>query len=150
MATVQSQSLHLQHTLGRFLSIPGDLLPIIAVIVLIFIVNNDLGAKLFVSITMALAIVIIIRFVYPKQRPIPQIANNFLQRIDAASFPSMHMTRISTVCTILAIAYPPTIAMSVILIACTWLGRVLTKKHYSLDCAAGVILGILCGAVWLL
>ena len=91
----------------------------------------------------------IIKLIYYKDRPNKEGHSNFLEKIDAGSFPSIHTARSSFVFLVLfmlAVSYVKWIFIALLLIV--GLTRILLNKHYYFDVIVGYIIGILTFALW--
>lgn len=85
----------------------------------------------------------LIKFFYYKKRPNEEKYNNFLEKIDSSSFPSLHSARSSFVFLSLFLFYDsPTKIILLFIPLIVGLTRVLLKKHYVLDVIAGYFLGV--------
>ena len=89
-------------------------------------------------------VTVIIRLVYFKNRPDKFAYNNIIEKIDAASFPSLHAARTGFL-TVFFVYYFNNMIISVIL-AVLALGvlysRVYLRKHDIRDVLAGAVLGV--------
>ena len=125
----------------------------IAIVVSFFFGWVELSAQLLVGIILAFGVTVGIRMVSFKRRPDGQPYRNFLGKIDAASFPSLHSMRSSVLAALLAIHFG-NLALTVLLVlyaVAVAASRVLLKRHYIADVVAGLILGVLVAlaSVWL-
>ncbi len=125
----------------------------IAIVVAFFYGEIDLSAELLVGIVLAFAITVLIRMVSFKRRPDGQTYNNFLTKIDAGSFPSLHSMRASILATllILRLTNPVLIILLIVYAIAVGASRVWMKRHYASDVAAGLVLGVFVAlaSVWL-
>ena len=123
---------------------------------MLFFALNDYASlgTLFVGVILMYLFTIIIRLVYFKNRPDKFAYRNVIEKIDAASFPSLHAARTGFLSVFFAY-YFNNISISVIL-AVLALGilfsRVYLRKHDFMDVLAGAVLGVLAyfGVHWLL
>ena len=84
-----------------------------------------------------------IKFIYPKERPVPMPKNNLFQKYRAGSFPSVHTTRITAFSIAIAAFYTNKIFILISLLIITSVGysRIYLKKHYFTDVLAGFLIG---------
>ena len=87
-----------------------------------------------------------IRWLWFRQRPVPQQHSNWFQRIDASSFPSLHAMRAAFLATVIIILARFSIAVVVasvlVTVAVCW-ARVRMKKHHISDVVVGAVLGVI-------
>ena len=103
----------------------------------------NLALKLFLGLLITFIIVILIRMVYFKNRPHKQSHANFIERIDASSFPSWHAARITFICLTFLYFISET-SFTIFLLIFTLLvcySRIYLRKHDWKDVIAGIILG---------
>ncbi|HLC60159.1 MAG TPA: phosphatase PAP2 family protein [Candidatus Nanoarchaeia archaeon] len=129
----------------RDISALGSLIFYIFLMILFFALNNYSSlAKLFIGIILMYFVTVIIRLVYFKNRPDKFAYNNIIEKIDAASFPSLHAARTGFL-TVFFVYYFNNMIISVIL-AVLALGvlysRVYLRKHDIRDVLAGAVLGV--------
>ena len=87
--------------------------------------------------------VVVIRMIYFKNRPRKQQHTNFVERIDASSFPSLHAARVTFLFVVFALTVANiyfTIIIAKISILVLY-SRIHLKKHDWKDLLAGMILG---------
>lgn len=87
----------------------------------------------------------LIKVIFPKKRPIGQSYKNWLEKIDAGSFPSLHTSRVTIVYLTLFAATPFLIlkVLFIVVIALVGFSRVFLKKHFPIDVLGGLICGLL-------
>ena len=114
-------------------------------VILYFFIDVARGKQLLLLGIYSIIIPSIIRIFYFKERPKKIKYNNFFMKIYAASFPSVHATRI----VILAYFFSK-IYTNIIFIALLWAlvlivcySRVHLKYHYKEDVIVGALLGLL-------
>ena len=116
------------------------------IVLLAFAFNQDtLAVNLMLGFVISLIILIPIRLLYFKNRPQKQTYSNFLERIDASSFPSWHTARIVFLA-IAGIIYLKNTLLTIISIVLAILvcySRIYLKKHDWIDLLGGIILGVL-------
>ncbi|MBS3169487.1 phosphatase PAP2 family protein [Candidatus Woesearchaeota archaeon] len=91
-----------------------------------------------------LLVTVIIRQFYFKDRPLKQAHGNFVEKIDAASFPSLHTARIVAI-VLLLLDFIQNNTVTAFLLGFSILviySRVYLKKHDWEDVAGGMILGV--------
>ena len=99
------------------------------------------------------AIAIPIRIVFYRQRPDKTGYHNLIEKVHAASFPSLHSTRATFLTLFLVIYFEKQLLVSLFIAAIGILviyGRLYRKRHYPLDIIAGIILGTMVYAVTLI
>lgn len=84
-----------------------------------------------------------IKYVYPKDRPIPMPNKTFVQKYFAGSFPSVHTARITAFSIAIVSFYTNKIFIltALLVIICVGYSRVYLKKHYFTDVLAGFLIG---------
>lgn len=100
--------------------------------------------KLSFGFILLYTIVIIIRYLYFKERPKKYNYSNAVEKIDASSFPSLHVTRMTFVSAIL-MSYLNDFFYSIIIsifIAAVGYSRIYLKKHDLMDVLSGIIVGL--------
>lgn len=106
-------------------------------------------SKVFVFLLIALLLneilASLIKIVFPKKRPTGQTYRNLIEKIDAGSFPSIHVARITLVYLCL-FTNTDNISFKIIFLLVIGLvifSRVLLKKHYWVDVLGGFVMGTL-------
>ena len=117
------------------------------ILMLFFLIqeNYQVFKKLIVGFVLIYGITIIIRSIWFKNRPKKYSYNNYIEKLDAASFPSLHATRISFLGLFFA-SYFNNFMLSfliVVLVLIVLYARTYLKKHDWKDVIAGFIIGIL-------
>jgi len=124
------------------------------VIVISYVVGRPVFAlQLFVGLVLAYVLTFGIRTFYFRVRPDKEKYSNYLQRINASSFPSMHAMRASVFATLLVLFFQNSL-LSVLFVLCALgvgVSRVLTKRHHASDVIVGWIFGVFVAlfTVWL-
>ncbi len=123
--------------------------PIFIAVVLIsfFVGERALALQLTAGLALAYAITVILRIVFFSQRPDKQKFTNFVEKLDASSFPSLHSMRAAVLATILSLHFSNSLltaffAITAIAIA---VARVLQKRHFARDVIAGLVFGAAIG-----
>ena len=107
----------------------------------------DLTIKLLAGIILLYILVNISRILYFKERPQKQVYSNFIEKIDASSFPSMHASRVSFLSFVL-VQEVKDIYLTILFVIMSILvfySRIYLKKHYLIDIIGGITIGII---VW--
>ncbi len=123
-------------------------------IVISFLIREvRLSAQLLVGLILAFAVTVLLRIMFFKQRPLKQSFRNFIQKVDASSFPSLHSMRAGVMATLLALFFNNAwftlvLGLCAVTVAAS---RVKLKRHFVADVVAGLILGVLVAfaSVWL-
>ncbi len=89
----------------------------------------------------------IIRIVYFKDRPNKESHSNFIERIDASSFPSIHAFRVSYILIVFSHAFQNLTATILIFTSAflVCVSRIYLRKHDYVDVLGGIVLGIVQG-----
>ena len=84
-----------------------------------------------------------VKFIYPKERPVPMPRNTIFQKYLAGSFPSVHTARITAFSAAIAAFYTNTafILIASLVVICVGYSRIYLKKHYIIDVIAGFLIG---------
>jgi membrane-associated phospholipid phosphatase len=101
--------------------------------------------QLLFGLVVNVTVVVIIRLLYFKNRPNKQEFSNFIERLDASSFPSLHAARIFFMALVFLV-YFENIYLSVFLMVMACLvtySRYYLRKHDSYDLFGGLTLGVL-------
>lgn len=116
-------------------------------IALVFLIQKNYGVlkKLMAGFVLIYIIVVAIRSFYFKNRPKKYSYNSYLEKLDAASFPSLHSSRAVYLSMILMNFFNNTIfsAFIAILVVIASYSRIYLKKHDLKDVSAGFAVGIL-------
>lgn len=127
-------------------SLGGALFYGILVFFTLLVQEYSLSLNLIVGFLITFVVTVIIRKFYFKNRPSKEDYSNFVERIDASSFPSLHSSRV-TFLTLLMSAYFnfewKITTFFVILALLIAYSRIFLKKHDKWDLLGGAILGIL-------
>ena len=115
-----------------------------SILLILLFISSPLLIPLIAGSILTAGIIVVIRIFYFKNRPEKETYNNFIERIDASSFPSLHSARI----VFLAILFSVHFANQYLAILCTVVAalvsysRIYLKKHDWIDVAGGVVVGI--------
>ncbi len=107
----------------------------------ILFIDQRIFIDLIFGFIVTLVIVVGIRTFYFKSRPNKQKYNNFIEKIDASSFPSWHSARIIFLVFALTSFLHLRIIFGLIAVGVMY-SRIYLKKHDSVDILGGVILGL--------
>ncbi|MBI3026951.1 phosphatase PAP2 family protein [Candidatus Woesearchaeota archaeon] len=115
-------------------------------IAILFLIYENYGVfiNLLTGLVFIYAIAIAIRAFYFKNRPKKYSYNSFIEKIDAASFPSLHSARASFLSIALIYFFDSVIAsiFLVIMVFIVAYSRIHLKKHDIKDVSAGVVVGV--------
>lgn len=121
--------------------------------VLVILILLKFNAPLAITLAFALLAVellcIFIKLVYRKERPLPQSRDNFFDKIDANSFPSVHSARIALLVTITVSYYREmsVFVLGMIIMLGVGYSRIYLGRHYLKDVLAGFCIGIIIGII---
>ena len=93
---------------------------------------------------LSMVIVIVIKSIHYKDRPIKEEFSIFMEKMIASSFPSTHSLNI-TILAILASIWINNIGivfLSSTLAVCVYIQRYLSRKHFVIDIIGGILIGI--------
>jgi undecaprenyl-diphosphatase len=104
----------------------------------------NLFFKLLFGLIFIMVISVLIRMIYFKHRPKKQDHSNFIEKIDASSFPSIHTARIVFLSLIFIFFFRNNFvtAFFVVLALIVAYSRVYLKKHDWFDLLGGIILAL--------
>ena len=114
-------------------------------------INFKLAINLILILVSSEIICGAIKYIYPKQRPIPMPNRTFVQKYFAGSFPSVHTARITafSIAIVSAYANKTLILTAILIITSVGYSRIYLKKHYFIDVIAGFLIGALISILWL-
>ncbi len=114
---------------------------------LFFLGEHALAVQILIAFVLSFFLVLLIRLFFFKERPQYEGYHDALEKINASSFPSTHVTRMFAFFIILAndIHDRFFVAFLFLLIFLVALSRVYLKKHYVKDVLFGALLGLLIG-----
>ncbi len=106
--------------------------------------ETELFIRLIIGFVLCVTVTSLIRVFYFKNRPAKQDHHNFLERLDASSFPSLHIGRIVFMCITLAGFFQDNYVTGfftfvAVLVAYS---RIYLQKHDWWDLLGGVVLGM--------
>jgi membrane-associated phospholipid phosphatase len=109
--------------------------------------GTETATKLLIGLVSIYFITVLIRLVYFKERPNKRNYSNFIEKIDACSFPSVHAARSVFLYMFFVLRFNLDFfvvgALSILLLAVLY-SRVYLRKHDVIDVLAGTVLGIVC------
>lgn len=105
----------------------------------------DLLISLFISLLLIMITAILMKHFFFKERPNKQKGKNFIEKIDASSFPSVHSMRIFSLIFWFSLFYKNPIFIFYISFfgLLVMYSRIYLKKHYLLDVFFGCIFSLL-------
>ena len=133
-----------QH-LYEITSFGGAFIYLLAALIFLILKNYPAFERLLLGIALIYAAVLLIKMFYFKDRPKKYSRHNFIEMIDASSFPSVHSAR-SAFLALFLMKYFNNLSISVLLaflVVMVAYSRVYFKKHDLKDVSAGIVLGIL-------
>jgi len=115
----------------------------ILIIALLFNGLSGTALRVFLGYVLISAIAAVIRWAYFSERPEPQSYSNWLEKLDAGSFPSIHAARVQMAAVLLSAQFPNAylIALFSLLAVLVMVSRVFLKRHSPRDVIAGQLLG---------
>lgn len=124
----------------------GGILFYLIVIIYFYALGERAYFKVLIVCVMVIyALIVLIRTVYFKKRPRAEQYRNFMEKIDASSFPSVHAARITVLFLVSIYAYQNYLAAIlggiILLVVCY--SRMYLKKHDIVDVISGVLMGAL-------
>ena len=115
-----------------------------SLLIILLFLTSPLLVPLIIGSVLTAAFVILIRLFYFKSRPKKEDYSNFLEKIDASAFPSLHAARI----VFMAILFSGHFANLYLTILFTFTAalvsysRIYLQKHDWVDVAGGVVVGV--------
>ena len=111
-----------------------------------------LSFLLFVGLVVIYFIIYLIRFIYFKERPDKQEHSNFLEKLEASSFPSLHAARTGF---LFATFVTSSNSISLLIVSgflylLVLYSRYYLKKHHFVDLVGGAIIGFFLGVILML
>ncbi len=123
----------------------------ILIILLILLNFKKIAFHLAVGLVILYLLVFLIRIFYFRERPNREKYSNFITRLTASSFPSLHT--INSIFTASVLSQVVSRNMSVFLFIIAVLiaySRIHIKKHHLSDVVAGIIIGAAAGLIYIL
>ncbi len=107
--------------------------------------KTDVFVTLAVGLALCYGIIAPIRLLFFKVRPDRQKFSGLFTKIDAGSFPSMHSARSTVLALILAQFFTEPLIRTLLVLGVfsVVVTRVLLKRHWMIDVAGGVIVGLI-------
>lgn len=124
-------------------------MPLYLVAMFIFLLFKNYAVLSYLGFGLVLAYIITVffRVTYFKQRPEKQKYKNWLEKIDASSFPSLHAMRGALLAVIMS-AFFANIILTVLFVSiavAVAVTRVFLKRHDPLDSGVGLVIGSIIG-----
>lgn len=135
---------HLQILLNDLSALGGFYFSALLLIVFLSFGNTVVAGQVFWAIVLSFLAAGVIRSVYFKPRPKREEHHNWLEKLDASSFPSVHAMRAVLLYAVLVVYYK-SLAVSFILAVvalAVCASRVLLRKHDVVDVVGGALLGV--------
>jgi len=112
---------------------------------LIFLVvgQMDVFLKLIFILFSTYIIAALVRMVYFKNRPKKQGYSDFMGKIDASSFPSVHAGRVVSTGLMFNEIFPELLGLIVLVGGLVLYSRIYLKKHDWVDISGGIVLGLI-------
>ena len=114
-----------------------------SLLLMLIFLGSPLFLPLLLGSILTAGIVIIIRILYFKNRPKKELYKNWMERIDASSFPSLHTARIvflALLFTFFVHNYYLALLCAIIAVLVSY-SRIYLKKHDWIDVIGGAMLG---------
>ncbi|GIU68965.1 MAG: hypothetical protein KatS3mg002_0201 [Candidatus Woesearchaeota archaeon] len=139
------------HSFFKQITYLGSFVISFIIVVLLYFFNKRFAFLLFLGLISVNVISYIIKIVYFKDRPRKQSSNTPLERIDAASFPSVHSGRVTTI--LFWLYFFSNNITLIILCSFLWAfviySRFYLKKHYWSDIFGGILIAIIINTILL-
>ena len=118
---------------------------ILAVLIFLILGNYGVFAELFAGLAIIYAVTVILRTAFFRERPRRYNYNSYIEKLDAASFPSLHAARTAFMGAFFMAYFNNAIltAVLVLMVFSIAYSRIYLKRHDIKDVTAGIILGIL-------
>lgn len=134
-----------QQTIYEITSLGGNIFYVVVVLLFLVLWSYDVFNQLFFGIILIYFVILVIKLFYFKERPVKYNYSNFMEKIEASAFPSVHAARGAFLAAVL-IGHFGNLIISVILAIMAVLvaySRISLKKHDLNDVIGGIVLGIL-------
>lgn len=132
----------------KLISHIGSFVFILVVMAIIFFIDDEYFKKIFIASAISLTINTIVVFIlkYSVKRDRRVYIRNIKYRYDPYSFPSGHVSRLAGF--IFPFAQVTYVSIFfIVLVFASAFGRMSRKYHYFSDCLAGLIIGLISGAI---
>jgi len=116
-----------------------------SILLILLFITSPLLIPLIAGSILTAGIVVLARIFYFKERPKKEKYGNFLERIDASSFPSLHTARIVFLAIIFSVHFANqylTILCAVVAVLVAY-SRIYLRKHDWIDVICGAAVGML-------
>lgn len=106
--------------------------------------NPGVAVQLAVALILCYAATTALRIGFFRERPKKQGYRNFLERIDASSFPSLHTMRAAVIAATTGVFFSQPLAWILAAAAAVSVAasRVVQKRHHKSDVVAGLVIGV--------
>jgi len=124
-------------------------------LIFLFLILGQIKLAIWLAVGLILSFIIVmgIRLFYFKERPNKKDYNNFLEKLEASSFPSLHAFRIVLILILISYYYKSIyfVILLGIMTIIVFYSRKFLKKHYWTDIIFGAIFGLILSLliVWL-
>jgi len=128
----------------------GSFMAYIFFIPIFFILGyNDLALTLFISLVIVMTVANLIKYFYFKERPVKRQSRNLAEKLDAASFPSIHSMRTFSLVFWISMYFNDIILSSYLAIVgmIVIYSRVYLKTHYWKDVIFGILFSLIINLV---
>jgi membrane-associated phospholipid phosphatase len=122
---------------------------ILLILFYFFLGKSRLSFALLIGLLIVFAVTVPIKLLHYKERPKRRSFSNWIEKIDASSFPSIHANRASLIFVIMSF-YFWSIPMAMFLFAISILvsySRIYLSQHYTKDVIFGYVFGLIEGAL---
>jgi undecaprenyl-diphosphatase len=106
-----------------------------------------LGLQLLAAELLGLAVLIPLRYVFRRPRPVAKKPGPVPVPWERYSFPSSHALRATEAAAVLGVNFPWVWFVALPLALLVAWSRVVLRRHYTSDAVAGVVIGLACGLV---
>ncbi|HLD79979.1 MAG: hypothetical protein A2822_01230 [Candidatus Staskawiczbacteria bacterium RIFCSPHIGHO2_01_FULL_41_41] len=115
-----------------------------SVLIILLFISSPLLIPLIVGSILTAAFVLLIRIFYFKNRPKKEEYQNFWEKIDASSFPSLHTARIVFLAVLFSVYFSNVYSTTLFTVTAALVSysRVYLQKHDWVDVAGGIVVGV--------
>jgi membrane-associated phospholipid phosphatase len=121
----------------------GGLIFYLSLLFVTFFYLPEIFLKLLLGFMIIMGLGVVIRLIYFKNRPHKEKHHNFIEKIDASSFPSLHTARIVLIGLTLINFDLRLSYLMIPLILGTSYARIYLRRHDLVDVLGGAVLGII-------
>jgi undecaprenyl-diphosphatase len=134
-------------SLIRICSLLGSFPFFILYIIIAAFLSSRLALQMLFLVVITLLVASIIRAIHFKERPKRKSYTNWIEKLYASSFPSLHTMRATAVPMLFLFSTPALGIALALLAACVSYSRIALKAHDMDDVIAGAILGVFLGCI---